>query len=64
VTVCGSGVATDLTPDISEAGPAEKLIFFIRSMENLTSSDVSGCPLENCRPSWSVHWYVIPVTSR
>src|SRR5690348_10096434 len=44
---------------ISEAGPFGSLILLMRLNENATSLAVSGSPLENFRPGFIVHEYVV-----
>src|SRR3954471_11200460 len=58
VTVAGSGASTDFSDPSSVYGPVGSLILSMRSSENLTSSDVSGSPLENFRPDLILQVYV------
>src|SRR3954454_18889938 len=58
VTVIGSVASTDFSEASSEDGPLGSAILSWRSSENLTSSDVSGSPLENFRPGLSLQTYV------
>src|SRR3954468_11472779 len=58
VTVVGSGASTDFSDPSSVYGPVGSFILSMRSSENLTSSDVSGSPLENFSPVLSLHVYV------
>jgi hypothetical protein len=58
VTVCGSGASTLSNGSSSVYGPLGSSIASIRSIENLTSSDVSGSPLENFRSALIVQVYV------
>src|SRR3954452_6832951 len=59
VTVLGSVASTLLSEPSSDDGPFASAILVWRSSENLTSSEVSGSPLENFRPSLSVQTYVL-----
>ena len=58
VTVVGSGASTLSSDASSVYGPVGSSIATIRSSENLTSSDVSGSPLENFRSALSLQVYV------
>src|SRR6478752_765108 len=58
VTVVGSVASTDFSDPNSVYGPVGSAILTMRSSENLTSSDVSGSPLENFRSGLSLQTYV------
>ena len=58
VTVVGSVASTDFSEASSVYGPVASAILTMRSSENLTSSDVSGSPLENFRSGLSLQTYV------
>src|SRR3954447_7003102 len=58
VTVAGSVSSTESSEPSSVYGPVGSLILSMRSSENLTSSDVSGSPLENFRPDLILQVYV------
>lgn len=58
-TVAGSGAATDPRLWSSEEGPFLSAIASCRSKLNLTSEEVSSCPLANFRPGFSVTVQVV-----
>src|SRR3954471_11782083 len=59
VTVVGSGAETDFSDPSSVYGPVGSSILSMRSSENLTSSAVSGSPLENFWSGLSLQTYVL-----
>ena len=58
-TVNGSGVSTLSRLASSDCGPLGSLMAFSLSMENLTSEDVSACPLANLRFGLSLQVKVV-----
>ena len=61
VTVVGSVASTESSEPSSVYGPVGSSILSIRSSENLTSSAVSGSPLENFRSGLSLQTYVFGI---
>ena len=59
VTVVGSVTSTESSEPSSVYGPVGSSILSMRSSENLTSSAVSGSPLENFRSGLSLQTYVL-----
>src|ERR1700682_588390 len=58
-TVCGAGVSTLSRLASSDCGPLGSLILFSLSKENLTSDEVSECPLANLRLGLSVQVKIV-----
>src|SRR6266702_2794829 len=58
-TVLASLAFTVFMLPINEAGPFGSLILLMRLYENTTSSAVSGSPLENFRPAFSLQVYSV-----
>jgi hypothetical protein len=62
-TVESSLAATDFRFASSEAGPLGSAILTTRSIENLTSEEVSAWPLANLRPGFSLTVYSVGVVN-